>query len=155
MLISAAVNWLKSLGPNDKLVRAVSDLDTLLRAEQAIILAQINKCSRDIQRQVRESNITGKKIDARTETMNEGIQQTRKISGQLIQQTTDVQQSVRETSVMTSNIDQRTTRFLHAMNRMEARSVSSQSSIEHIQETLESLRPNEEGKYILVRNSYK
>ena len=146
MLILAAVNWLKSLGPNDELVDAVSELDILLRAEQAIILAQVNECTQDIQRQVRET-------DDRTVTMNEGIQQTRKISGQLIRQTTDVQQSVRETSVMTTNIDQRTIGFLHAMNRIEAMSVSSQSSIEHVQETLESLRPKEEGMFLSI-NSY-
>jgi hypothetical protein len=39
----ATSNILKSLGPNDLLVTAVAELNTLLNTERSIVVAQINK----------------------------------------------------------------------------------------------------------------
>ena len=96
--LTAAGNILKSLGPNDKLVKAVAEMNVLLSAETSIVLAQVNKRTSEIHDVLKDNSFVGAEVCKRT---------------------IGIQESVHETSIIGARIDERTSGMQEDLSRVD------------------------------------
>lgn len=100
MLIIVTGNLLKSLGPNDKLVKAVGDLDILLRAETSIVISQMNRRTFETSETLRQMS-------------SANIETRKHIIG--------IHQNIEKMSVQSNRLEERTFGMEEVLNRVEAR----------------------------------
>jgi chaperonin cofactor prefoldin len=133
--VVAAVNLLKSLGPDDQLVKAVNELNILLNAETSMIVAQVNKRTFDIQNMMKEISITETQINVRTAEMQECMIKETTLVKALNDHTVEVQRSITESSVRGAESSQQ---LSVSMDRIEGISASSHTSIEELNKKVDA-----------------
>lgn len=122
----AARLFLESLGPNNELNNAIDALSLLLNAENAIVLASVNRRTSDISKDVKESLATTKHLEEQTfelrQTLNTEIRKENERHGAFVR-------SQRELS----------SHLTVTMDRVESLSGASHASIEEVRELILSI----------------
>jgi uncharacterized phage infection (PIP) family protein YhgE len=117
--MAAARLFLESLGPNNELHNAISELQLLLQAETAIILSQVNRRTSDMYKELRESSATTKEINERTIEIHDNLSKEKQKDNETY---AAIERSQRQLSA--------------AMDRVEAASGASHASIEEVKELI-------------------
>ena len=118
----AAKLFLESLGPNNELSNATTNLDILLNAERSMILAKLNRRTSHLYREFKESRAVTQQINENTIELRETFCKEKQKDREAY---SAVEQTQRHLSV--------------AMDRLESLSGASNASVEEVKELLLSI----------------